>query len=249
MLVIPAVDIRGGRCVRLEQGNPDNETVYDERPAAHASRFAAAGAERLHVVDLDAAIGGGKDNRASIRELVEEVGGRARIQLGGGLRNLQTIEDRIDLGVDYVVIGTAAVQNPSFFRELCHEFGEQVLLALDTRDGMIATHGWQKVTMKRAVDFVATLSDLAIGAIIHTDIGRDGMMSGPNIEATVEIAASSGFPVFASGGVRNLDDIKGLLGDRSNGISGVIVGKALYEAGASLEDLIAWANDARGTTA
>lgn len=249
MLVIPAVDIRGGRCVRLTQGNPDNETVYDAHPAAHAARFADAGAERIHVVDLDAAIGGGKDNRQGIRELIDEVGGRARIQVGGGLRNLQMVEECINLGADYAVVGTAAVQNPQFFREVCHEFGEQILLAIDARDGMIATHGWKKVTMKRAVDFVANLADHAIGAIIYTDIGRDGTMSGPNVEATVEIAGHSDVPVIASGGVRNLEDVQSLLADRDNGISGVIVGKALYETGTSVADLVAWAKNARGTAA
>ena len=245
MLVIPAVDILGGECVRLKQGDVGSKTVYSEAPAAYAVRFADLGAKRIHIVDLDAAIAGQPVNKGLVREIVQEVGGRCGLQIGGGLRTLEAIENYVDIGVQHVVIGTMAVENHQFLRDACIEFGEQILLSIDARDGLIATHGWKRVTKKRATDFVSGLSEHALGAIIYTDIGNDGMMAGPNIEETAEIARRSGLPVFASGGVRNFDDVKALHEQIEHGVAGAIVGKAMYEEGADIAELLAWAKHAQ----
>jgi len=243
MLVIPAVDILGGHCVRLEQGEVAKKQVFEEAPPAYAARFADLGARRIHVVDLDAAMSGDPVNKGLVREIVAEVGNRASLQVGGGMRNMDSIESYVDMGVQHVVIGTMAIENHQFLRDACAEFGEQIILSIDARDGMIATHGWKKITKKSAAEFVAALDDHALGALVYTDIGKDGTLAGPNVKETAEIARRSRFPVIASGGVRNLDDLKAL-SEEAEGIAGAIIGKALYEEGANIADLIAWARHA-----
>ncbi len=248
MLVIPAIDILNGRCVRLRQGDVDNKTVYDADPLSYAVKFADMGAERIHVVDLDAAMTGKPVNRALIRTMVEEVGSQTNIQIGGGLRHLSTIENCLNDGVHYMVVGTMAIENQQFLRDACTEFGEHILLSIDAKGGMIATHGWQKVTKKNAAQFVSSLFDYALGSIVYTDIGSDGMLNGPNIAETAEIVRNSSFPVIASGGIRHLDDIKSLADEFGHGIKGAIVGKALYEEGADISELLSWAKNAQFST-
>ncbi|MCS6995551.1 MAG: 1-(5-phosphoribosyl)-5-[(5-phosphoribosylamino)methylideneamino]imidazole-4-carboxamide isomerase [Casimicrobiaceae bacterium] len=229
MLVIPAIDLKDGRCVRLRQGDMNQTTVFSEDPAAMARHWVDQGAKRLHLVDLNGAVAGRPVNESAIKEILAEVGEEIEIQLGGGIRTLEIIERYLDDGVNYVIIGTAAVKNPGFLHDACNAFPGHVLVGLDAKDGKIATDGWSKLTGHDALDLGRRFEDYGIEGIIYTDIGRDGMGTGLNIEATVRLASPLRVPVYASGGVRTVDDVAALKPYESEGIAGVICGRALYE--------------------
>jgi len=228
-LLIPAIDIKDGRCVRLRQGDMNSATVFSEDPVGMARHWVDLGARRLHVVDLNGARSGRPVNEPVIRRIVEEVGVEVPVQLGGGLRDLDTIERYIDGGVGFVVIGTAAVKNPGFLHDACSAFGGHVIVALDARNGKVATDGWSKLTGHDVVDLAVKFEDYGVEAILYTDIGRDGMLTGINIEATVKLARELKIPIIASGGINSLKDIKELACYESEGVTGAIAGRALYE--------------------
>lgn len=229
MLIIPAIDLKDGKCVRLKQGAMDRATVFSDDPAATARRWLELGARRLHVVDLNGAAAGRPKNERAIRAIVEAVGENLPIQLGGGIRDLDTIESLIDDGVRYVIIGTAAVKTPGFLHEACTAFPGRVLVALDAKDGKVAVDGWSKMTGHEVLDLARKFQDYGVEAIIYTDIGRDGMMTGVNIEATVTLARALTVPVIASGGINGLEDVKALCRVEHEGISAAITGRAIYE--------------------
>ena len=229
MLIIPAIDLKDGKCVRLKQGAMDKVTVFSDDPAAMAAQWLKLGARRLHVIDLNGAAAGRPKNEAAIRAITAAVGSKLPIQLGGGIRDLDTIEKLIDSGVGYVIIGTAAVKTPGFLHEACTAFPGHVLVALDAKDGKVAVDGWSKLTGHEVLDLAKKFQDYGVEAVIHTDIGRDGMMSGVNIKATVELARELSVPVIASGGITNIKDVKALCEVESEGIMGAITGRAIYE--------------------
>ena len=229
MLLIPAIDLKDGRCVRLRQGDLREETVFSEEPEKVARHWLEMGAERIHLVDLNGAVAGKPQNAAAVRAIVDAVGSEVPVQLGGGIRSLETIERYLDSGVSYVIIGTAAVKSPGFLHDACNAFPGQVIVGLDARDGKVATDGWSKLTRHEVVDLARKFEGYGIEGIIYTDIGRDGMLTGVNIEATVKLAQAVGVPVYASGGVNDLDDIDKLLAVESEGVQGVILGRSLYE--------------------
>jgi phosphoribosylformimino-5-aminoimidazole carboxamide ribotide isomerase len=229
MLLIPAIDLKDGHCVRLRQGDMQSATVFSEDPVAMARHWASLGARRLHIVDLNGARSGKPVNEPVVRRIIAAVGDDLPVQLGGGLRDLDTIERYIDDGVRYVVIGTAAVKNPGFLHDACSAFGGHVIVALDARGGKVATDGWSKLTGHDVVDLGKKFEDYGVEAILYTDIGRDGMMSGVNIEATVELARAVKIPVLASGGIRDMSDIERLCAIESEGVEGAILGRSLYE--------------------
>ena len=230
MLLIPAIDIKDGHCVRLRQGDMDNDvTVFSDDPVAMARHWLAQGARRLHIVDLNGARSGIPVNEPVIRRIIQAVGEELPVQLGGGIRELDIIERYIDDGVSFVVIGTAAVKNPGFLHDACSAFAGHVIVALDAKGGKVATDGWSKLTGHDVNDLAKKFEDYGAEAILYTDIGRDGMMSGVNIEATVELARHVKIPVLASGGIASMKDIEQLCAVESEGIMGVITGRALYQ--------------------
>lgn len=229
MLLIPAIDLKDGKCVRLEQGNMKAVTHFGDSPAAMARRWLDAGARRLHLVDLNGAFAGRPVNEAAVKAVVREVGDRIPVQLGGGLRDLDTIERFLDDGLAYVIIGTAAVKNPGFMKDACSAFGGHVIVGLDAKDGKVATDGWSKLTKHDVVDLARRFQDYGVEAVIHTDIGRDGMLKGVNVEATVKLAQALSIPVIASGGLTSLEDVKRLREVEAEGIVGAITGRAIYE--------------------
>ncbi|MBU1357218.1 MAG: 1-(5-phosphoribosyl)-5-[(5-phosphoribosylamino)methylideneamino]imidazole-4-carboxamide isomerase [Gammaproteobacteria bacterium] len=228
MLLIPAIDLKDGHCVRLKQGDMDQSTTFSEDPAAMARRWLDAGARRLHLVDLNGAFAGKPQNHAAIKAILREVGDDIPVQLGGGIRDLDTIERYIDDGLRYVIIGTAAVKNPGFLKDACSAFGGHIIVGLDAKDGKVATDGWSKLTGHEVADLGKKFEDYGVESIIYTDIGRDGMLSGINIDATVKLAQALTIPVIASGGLSNIDDIDRLCAVESDGIEGVICGRAIY---------------------
>ncbi|HWY73044.1 MAG TPA: 1-(5-phosphoribosyl)-5-[(5-phosphoribosylamino)methylideneamino]imidazole-4-carboxamide isomerase [Burkholderiaceae bacterium] len=229
MLLIPAIDIKDGRCVRLRQGDMKTATVFSDDPVAMARHWVDLGARRLHVVDLNGARSGRPANEPVIRRIVEEVGAEIPVQLGGGLRDLDTIERYIDGGIGFVVIGTAAVKNPGFLHDACSAFGGHVIVALDARDGKVATDGWSKLTGHDVVDLAVKFEDYGVEAILYTDIGRDGMLTGVNLDATVALARAVKIPVIASGGVATMEDIEQLCSVQAEGIEAAVLGRSLYE--------------------
>jgi phosphoribosylformimino-5-aminoimidazole carboxamide ribotide isomerase len=229
MLLIPAIDLKDGKCVRLRQGDMSDATVFSEDPVAMARHWVAQGARRLHIVDLNGARSGRPVNEAVIRKMIAAVGDDIPVQLGGGIRDLDTIERYIDDGVAYVVIGTAAVKSPGFLQDACTAFGGHVIVSLDARDGKVATDGWSKLTGHDVIDLAKKFEDYGVDAILYTDIGRDGMMTGVNIEATVELARAVKIPVIASGGVSGMADIERLCAVEPEGIEAAILGRSLYE--------------------
>ena len=229
MLIIPAIDLKYGRCVRLKQGVMEDATVFSEDPGAMAAQWIKQGARRLHVIDLNGAAAGKPKNESAIRAIVEAVGGRVPIQLGGGIRDLDTIERYIDSGISYVIIGTAAVKTPGFLHDACSAFTGHVMVALDAKDGKVAVDGWSKMTGHDVIDLAKKFEEYGSEAIIYTDIGRDGMLSGVNIEATVGLARQLTVPVIASGGIADLDDVKALCKVEAEGIIGAITGRAVYQ--------------------
>ena len=229
MLMIPAIDLKDGHCVRLRQGLMEDATVFSEEPADMARHWVKQGARRLHLVDLNGAFAGKPVNEAAIKAIVEAVGGEIPIQLGGGIRDLETIERYLDDGISYVIIGTAAVKNPGFLHEACDAFPGHIIVGLDAKDGKVAVDGWSKLTGHDVVDLAARFEGYGVESVIYTDIGRDGMLSGVNIEATVKLARALTIPVIASGGITNLDDVRKLCNVEEEGIIGAITGRAIYE--------------------
>ena len=229
MQIIPAIDIKDGHCVRLKQGDMQSATVFSEDPAAMAQHWLELGAERLHIVDLNGAVAGKPRNELAIREIVSVIGDDIPIQLGGGIRDLDTIERYLDDGISWVIIGTAAVKNPGFLHDACNAFPGQVIVGLDARDGKVATDGWSKMTKHDVIDLARKFEDYGVEAIVYTDIGRDGMLTGVNLDATLNLARALTVPVIASGGIHTIDDIKALKAVEDEGITAVIAGRSLYE--------------------
>ena len=228
MLLIPAIDLKDGHCVRLKQGDMDQSTTFGEDPAAMARRWVNAGARRLHLVDLNGAFAGKPVNEGAVKAILREVGDQIPVQLGGGIRDLDTIEKYIDGGLRYVIIGTAAVKNPGFLKDACSAFGGHIIVGLDAKDGKVATDGWSKLTGHEVADLGKKFQDWGVESIIYTDIGRDGMLSGINIDATVRLAQALTIPVIASGGLGSMADIEQLCAVEDEGVEGVICGRAIY---------------------
>jgi phosphoribosylformimino-5-aminoimidazole carboxamide ribotide isomerase len=229
MLIIPAIDLKDGHCVRLEQGVMNASTTFGEDPAAMARRWLDAGARRLHLVDLNGAFAGKPRNESAVKRIIAAAGPDVPVQLGGGIRDLDTIERYLDDGISFVIIGTAAVKNPGFLHEACDAFPGHVMVGLDAKDGKVATDGWSKLTGHDVVDLAKRFQDYGVEAVVYTDIGRDGMLTGVNIEATVKLAQALTVPVIASGGVNDLADVTRLCAIEAEGVMGAITGRALYE--------------------
>jgi len=229
MLIIPAIDLKDGHCVRLKQGNMKDATVFSEDPEAMARHWLDQGAQRLHLVDLNGALEGKPVNEEAIKAIVAAVGEDVPVQLGGGIRELDTIERYLDDGVSYIVVGTAAVKTPGFLHDACYAFPGHVIVGLDAKDGKVAVDGWSKMTGHDVIDLAQKFQDYGVEAIIYTDIGRDGMMNGLNIEATVELARALTAPVIASGGITSIKDIEKLCEIEDEGVVGAITGRAIYE--------------------
>jgi phosphoribosylformimino-5-aminoimidazole carboxamide ribotide isomerase len=247
VLIIPAIDLKDGRCVRLKQGDMSTATVFSDDPVAMAKHWTAQGAKRLHIVDLNGAIAGRPKNEKVIRDMIAAVGDKTAIQLGGGIRDLDAIESYIDAGVTYVVIGTAAVKNPGFLSDACYAFPGHVIAGLDAKDGKVAVEGWSKMTGHDVVDLAKKFEEYGVEAIIYTDIGRDGMMSGINIEATLKLAQALKTPIIASGGLNSVKDVENICVRLvPEGIIGAIAGRALYEGKLDLKTAQAAADKALG---
>lgn len=237
MIILPAIDLKEGRCVRLEQGLMNKDTVYNDDPAAQARTWQEQGGELLHIVDLDGAFAGVPKNKEAIRAIVDAI--NIPCELGGGIRDMQTIEAYIDLGIDRVILGTVAKENPALVEEACRKFPGYIVVGIDARDGLVAVRGWADVTEKKASEMAKEMEGFGVEAIIYTDIARDGMMQGPNIAATRALAESIRIPVIASGGLSSLDDIRQLMAIEACGISGVIAGKAIYSGAIDLREAVA----------
>jgi phosphoribosylformimino-5-aminoimidazole carboxamide ribotide isomerase len=229
MVIIPAIDIKDGHCVRLRQGDMKAVTVFSDDPVGVADHWLAQGARRMHVVDLNGAAAGRPKNEVVIREIVKRIGGRIPIQLGGGIRDLDTIESYLDAGVSQIIVGTAAVKNPGFMQDACAAFAGHIIAGLDAKDGKVAVEGWSKMTGHDVIDLARKFEEYGAESIIYTDIGRDGMLTGVNIEATVRLARELRIPVIASGGLTSMADVKALCDVASEGIMGVITGRAIYQ--------------------
>lgn len=228
MLLIPAIDLKDGKCVRLRQGRMEDSTVFSDDPVAMAGRWVEAGARRLHLVDLNGAFDGRPVNGDVIRAIASAYP-NIPIQVGGGIRDEETVQAYLDSGVQYVIIGTKAVSAPHFINDLCIEFPGHVIVGLDAKDGKVAIDGWSKLSKHDVIDLAKHFEQDGVVAIVYTDIGRDGMMSGVNIDATVKLARSVKIPIIASGGITNLDDIRALCAVADEGITGAITGRAIYE--------------------
>jgi len=236
MLIIPAIDLKDGKCVRLEQGLMDKATVYSDDPATTAKHWEFQGAELLHVVDLDGAFAGSPKNLDAIKAIRKAV--RMPIEVGGGIRDMATIDVLISIGIDRIILGTAAIENPAFVQQACGKFPGKIIIGIDAKDGMVAIKGWAEVTKVKAVDLAKQMQECGVIAVIYTDIKRDGMLSGPNIDATKTLAESLHIPVIASGGVSTMKDIQDLMTVRYSGVSGVITGKAIYSGSLNLKEAI-----------
>ncbi|MHB8908928.1 MAG: 1-(5-phosphoribosyl)-5-[(5-phosphoribosylamino)methylideneamino]imidazole-4-carboxamide isomerase [Syntrophales bacterium] len=243
MIVIPAIDLKEGRCVRLVQGDFGRATVYADDPAAMAVAWKEKGAVRLHVVDLDGSLAGMPRHEAVIGAIVKATG--LPVQVGGGIREMQTVENYLRIGVRWVILGTAALKDPGFVRKACRTFPDQVILGIDARNGRVALQGWTETTADTAVEIARRFAEDRPAALVYTDITRDGMETGVNIESTGELAGSAGIPVIASGGVSGIGDIERLMTIEEKGVFGVIAGKALYTGALSLEEAIACARGRR----
>ncbi len=240
MIVFPAIDLKGGEVVRLAEGDMDRATVYGDNPAAQSLIFAEAGAQHLHVVDLDGSFAGRTENREAVEAIIEAFPGY--VQLGGGIRDAVAVEGWFNLGVARVVMGSAALKDPEFVKDMAKEWENGIVVAVDARDGMVATEGWAEVSDVPVVDLARRFEDAGVASLLFTDIGRDGLLKGCNVDATVELARSVDIPVIASGGVKGLDDIHILSLHAQDGIEGVITGRALYEGRLDLAAAIAMAN-------
>jgi phosphoribosylformimino-5-aminoimidazole carboxamide ribotide isomerase len=237
MIVIPAIDLKNGSCVRLEQGLMEKDTVFNDNPGAQAKVWQDQGAQLLHIVDLDGAFAGEPKNRGAIEAIVGALS--IPTQLGGGIRDLATIEAYLEMGIDRVIIGTAAQRNPELVQEACVRFPGRIVVGIDAKNGMVAVQGWAEVTGVTATELARKFEGDGVAAIIYTDISRDGMMGGPNIEATCALAEAISIPVIASGGVSSLQDIRNLMAVEKSGVTGVITGKAIYTGAINLAEAIA----------
>lgn len=237
LILFPAIDLKGGQVVRLAEGDMDRATVYGDDPAAQAQRFAEAGAEWLHVVDLDGAFAGESVNGTAVAAILKAFPGK--VQLGGGIRNRESVERWLDLGVARVVIGTAALEDPELVRDAARAHPGRVVVAVDAREGLVATRGWADVSDVRVADLARRFEDAGVAALLFTDVGRDGLLKGCNVEATVALARAVAIPVIASGGVTDIGDIHALRGHVADGIEGVITGRALYDGRLDLAEAIA----------
>lgn len=226
--IIPAIDLKDGKCVRLRQGRMNEATVFSDDPLATARRWIEAGAKRLHVVDLNGAIAGSPVNADAVEAIAREFP-NLPVQVGGGIRDEETIQTYLDCGVRYVILGTKAVNAPHFVSDVCAEFPGRIIVGLDAKDGKVAIDGWSKLSGHDVIDLAKKYQNDGVEAIIYTDIGRDGMMTGVNVEATLKLANAISIPVIASGGISNLDDIRAVCGIADSGIVGAVVGRALYE--------------------
>ena len=234
MLLIPAIDLKEGKCVRLRQGRMEDNTVFSDDPVAVAGKWVEAGAKRLHIVDLDGAFAGRPVNAGIIRQIAQNFPD-VEVQVGGGIRDEDGIDAYLDMGVRYVIIGTTAVTAPHFVGDVCSEFPGHILVGLDAKDGKVAIDGWSKLSHHDVIDLAQRFEKDGVEAIIYTDISRDGMMVGVNVEATRNLARSIQIPVIASGGVSNLDDVKALKETEEDGVVGAILGRALYEGAIDLK--------------
>ena len=237
MIIIPAVDIKDGRCVRLLQGRKNAETVYADDPVQMAKQWESQGAELIHVIDLDGAFQQHPQNTDTIKKTVEHL--NIPVQVGGGIRDQTTIRQYLDIGVARVIIGTEAIKSPKMVKNACKAFPEQIVVAIDARRGMVAIEGWTQTTPMKAIDLAKRFEDCGVAAINFTDIDRDGMQTGPNIAETRRIAEAISIPLIASGGVSSINDIKNILPLKPMGITGIIIGKALYSGSLDLRDAIA----------
>ena len=244
MILFPAIDIRGGNCVRLTEGRFDQETVYGHNPAAMAQRWQEAGAEYLHVVDLDGALAGKPANLPAIEEILKTV--KLPVQLGGGIRNLQTVELLLTKGVRRVILGSVAVRQPELVKEACRLFGDAIVVGIDAKDGIAAVEGWGVSGGMEATELAKRMAAAGVARIIYTDISRDGTLSGVNAEATARLAEAAGIPVIASGGVKDLTDIREVGRVASRGVEGVIIGKALYTGSLDLAEALQAAKGGEG---
>ena len=236
MIIIPAIDLKDGKCVRLLQGDFSRATVYSDQPVEMAKNWQKKGAERIHVVDLDGSKAGFPENEEVIRNLVQEID--IPVQVGGGIRDMKTVEDYLDMGVSWVILGTAALKDRKFVVDACASYGGSIMLGIDGKEGKILVEGWTEETGQSVVEIAKSYEDFGVNAVVYTDIKRDGMETGVNIENTKILAESVNIPVIASGGVSGLKDIEELLKIESSGVIGVIAGKALYSGALQLEDAI-----------
>lgn len=239
MIIFPAIDIRDGKCVRLTEGRFDQETIFADRPVDMAVRWMKEGAEYLHLVDLDGALAGKPVNMAAIKEIIKAV--NIPVQLGGGIRTLDTIQECLDNGVQRVILGSIAVREPELVAEACKLYGDRIVVGIDARDGQAAVEGWGVTGGISAEELAKRMAGAGVQRIIYTDISRDGMLSGVNVEATASLARAAGIPIIASGGVRDMDDMKAIKAAESAGIEGVIVGKAIYMGTLQLADALSLA--------
>ncbi len=236
MIVLPAIDLRGGKCVRLFKGDFSQETVYSDQPEEMAQKWQSQGAEYLHLVDLDGARKGSPQNMFVIKRIIDSVD--IPVELGGGIRTLENIENMLDIGVERVILGSVAVRDPELVREACIEFDNRIAVGIDARDGIVAVDGWGVSGDMDAVELAMRMGDVGVQTIIYTDISRDGTLAGVNVEATAELARSSGVNIIASGGVGSIDDIEALKKHEIDGITGVILGMAIYTGAIELPKAI-----------
>jgi len=234
LIIIPAVDIKGGKCVRLEQGLMNKETIFSDHPEEMALRWERKGAERLHLVDLDGAVRGKPLNKRAIKNVIDAVS--IPVELGGGIRDLDTIEEYINLGIDQIIIGTVAYKNPDLVEEACKRYSGKIIVAIDSKDNYVSVEGWTEPTSIIAIDLAKRFEDIGIAALIYTDIKRDGMRRGPNIDGIREFARGINVGVIAAGGISSIKDIEDLLPLEEDGVSGIITGRALYDGSLKLEE-------------
>lgn len=246
MIVIPAIDLRNGRCVRLQQGELSRETVYSDDPGAMAEQWVSQGAERLHVVDLDGAVKGAPANRDGIRRILDAV--RVPVQLGGGIRDMATLGSYLQMGVDGIILGTSAIKDPGFLETACRKFPGRIILGIDARGERVAVEGWTEETELTPEDMARRSEKTGVSAIIYTDIRRDGMGTGPNVDRTRALARSVGIPVIASGGISGIQDVAEITRLEQEGVIGMITGKALYQGTLSLHEAIMVASGAKRIT-
>lgn len=236
MLIIPAIDLKQGKCVRLSQGKMDESTVYSDSPAETAARWQAEGAKRLHIVDLDGAVSGIPKNMDAVKQIRAAV--NMELELGGGIRDLKTVDTYFSAGIDYIILGTAAIRDPELLRQSCEKYPGRIIIGIDARDGQVSVQGWTEDTRTSAIDFARTLDPEKVSAIVFTDISRDGMLTGPNIQSTAALARAVDIPVVASGGISGMKDITALMKVEDSGIFAAIVGRALYTGNINLAQCI-----------
>jgi len=237
MIIIPAIDLKNGQCVRLSQGRMHDATIYSSDPVEVALRWETMGAQRLHIVDLDGAVSGIPRNKELVKRICAAVS--MEVELGGGIRDSATVDEYLSVGVQYAILGTAAVRDPAFRDLCCKKHPGRIIIGIDARNGMVALQGWTESTQLSAVELARQLDAQAVAAIVYTDISRDGMLTGPNIDETEKLAASISIPVIASGGMSRIEDVQNLLDVETSGITGIIIGRALYTGGIDLKESIA----------